>query len=323
MSAGARSASRSTAVSTEAKGCCCDGQLGHGETPDTAGSASSESVGRHSILRGGDRDHRRTVWGGQSLIVRLIIDGKNWYHTAMATADETVRRTLATHPGRLFGVKDLRAIAPSTAMHALGRLVHAGEVRKAAPGLYYFPEESRFGELRPEPSRLISHTLGVKTLHLAGHSAANGLGFSTQVPAVLEIAVPSGRRVRRASMRGVRVLVRSYARRGLSPTDGAFLEVLRDLDRLSELEPNDTVELVLELVTSGRVDLRAIARSASDEPARVRAMLGAIADHCGGFTTECTILRRGLNLVTRYDFGALSLLAEARSWGARDAARNR
>ena len=238
----------------------------------------------------------------------------------MATAIDRVRRTMAVHPGRPFRVTDLPGMAPSTAVHALGQLVKAGEVRKAGPGSYYVPERSRFGDLRPEPATVISHALGVRALHLAGRSAANGLGFSTQVPAVLEVALPSGRRVRREGLEGVRVLARSPDRAKLTPSEAAFLEILRDLDRLSELEPAETVDRVLGLVTSGRVDLRRIVRAATDEPPRVRAMLGAIGEHLGGYEPERARLRRSLNPVSRYEFGSLGALPSARAWGARDAA---
>ena len=99
--------------------------------------------------------------------------------------------------------------------------------------------------------------------------------------------------------------------------ENAFLEVLRDIGHLSDLAPGATCSRALDLVKQGPISLERIHRAARDEPPRVRAMLGAIGEAAGVGVAMLDRYRKLINPGTRYDFGPLSHLPTARSWGAR------
>ena len=60
-----------------------------------------------------------------------------------------------------------------------------------------------------------------------------------------------------------------------------------------------------------------ILRAAVDEPPRVRAMVGALAELAGARSDELRRLHRTLNSTTKFVFGPLVTLPNAKAWGAR------
>lgn len=90
-----------------------------------------------------------------------------------------------------FTAKDFSDIADAdTARHALKTLADAGEIRRAARGVYYRPRRSALlgSELPPDVdsvARAVARTRGW-TIAPSGSLALNLLGIDTQVPAAYE-----------------------------------------------------------------------------------------------------------------------------------------
>jgi hypothetical protein len=59
------------------------------------------------------------------------------------------------------------------------------------------------------------------------------------------------------------------------------------------------------------------APAATQEPPRVRAMLGALGEFAGADEQYVRELRESLNPLSRFDFGVLATLPNARSWQAK------
>jgi len=232
---------------------------------------------------------------------------------AEKTTSTTVERRMKRDPGRLFTYADFDDLPASAVGPALSRLRARGEIRRARKGVYYVPRRTVLGEVPADPV-LLSEAVGGGRSHLAGLSAANALGLTTQVPARVELAV-EGRRP--TPPRGVVFKPRMGTnRRGLSAREAALLEVLRDINHLTDLSARDTARTLRRLLASAEARSR-IMRAAVSEPPRVRAMTGALAEDAGASEAELRPLRKTLNPTSRYDFGPLSLLASARAWGAR------
>lgn len=232
---------------------------------------------------------------------------------AEKTISRTVERRMKRAPGRLFTYADFDDLPASAVAPALSRLCARGEIRRARKGVYYVPRRTVLGEVPADPV-VVGEAVSGGRSHLAGLSAANALGLTTQVPARVELAV-EGRRP--TPPRGVAFKPRMRTdRRGLNAREAALLEVLRDINHLSDLPAWDTVRMLRRLVTGDEVRKR-ILRAALSEPPRVRAMTGALAEDAGAREDELRPLRKTLNPTSRYDFGPLSLLASARAWGAR------
>ena len=151
-----------------------------------------------------------------------------------------------------------------------------------------------------------------------GVAAANALRFTTQIPmGRTDIVSTRGRRIRRRGLEGVRILERSPERGRLTNDENCFLELLSDIEHLSDLSPKDTSARAVDLVREDVVSLKRMLRAAWDEPPRVRAMLGALGDAAGIEPGVLSSYRELVNPASRYDFGPLSNLPTARSWGAK------
>ena len=232
---------------------------------------------------------------------------------AEKTVSSTVERRMKRRPGRLFTYADFNDLPATAVAPALSRLRARGEIRRARKGVYYVPRRTVLGEVPADPV-VVGELVSRGRSHLAGLSAANALGLTTQVPARTELAVEDRRPT---PPRGVAFKPRiGTNRRGLRPLEAALLEVLRDINHLSDLPAPETARKLRRLLADDSARAR-ILRSAVSEPPRVRAMVGALAEHAGAGDEELRRLRKTLNPTTCYDFGPLSVLASARKWGAR------
>lgn len=81
----------------------------------------------------------------------------------------------------------------------------------------------------------------------------------------------------------------------------------------SDLEPRETIQRLVSYLADRERFVR-VARAALSEPPRVRAMLGALGELADQDTGE---LRASLNPLSRFDFGPLAALPNARSWQAK------
>ena len=92
---------------------------------------------------------------------------------------------------------------------------------------------------------------------------------------------------------------------------------LRQAGRSSELSPEETVGKLKELLAEGGRFERLL-KVAATEPPRVRAILGAVGEQIGKGSKGLHQLRASLNPFSRFDFGVLSALPNARAWQAKE-----
>lgn len=90
---------------------------------------------------------------------------------AMALADQLT-------PGRVYRREDLAKVTGAVD-RKLGELVESGTIQKLAPGLYYQPETSRFGNLPPDDHQLVEAFLRDKHFLLFSPAAYNSVGAGT------------------------------------------------------------------------------------------------------------------------------------------------
>ena len=226
---------------------------------------------------------------------------------------KTVGSRLRRRPGRLFTFKDFDDLPASAVAPALSRLAARGEIRRARKGIYYLPRTTALGDVPPDPV-VLGEAISRGRSHPAGLSAANLLGLTTQVPARIELVVEGKRPM---SLGGIEFKPRMGTnRRDLHPRETALLEVLRDLGHLSDVSPAATKTRLLGVLHDGDARSRLL-RAAIHEPPRVRAMVGVLAESAGAREDEVRRLRRTLNPTSKFDFGPLSTLPNAKPWGAR------
>ena len=227
---------------------------------------------------------------------------------------ETVRGRISRGGTRLWKHADFQDLPPTAVAKALSRLAREGFVQRVAKGVYYHPELTSFGPSVASSSAVSAGTITAH-VHPAGLSAANVLGLTSQNPHRTEFATTAP-----APPGALRAFVvhtgRPAEREHLSSEEGAILEVLRERAESSDLSPEQTVDRLLRLLAE-RDRFKRLARAAMPEPPRVRAMLGALGEELDMPPRLLDPLRKSLNPLSRYDFGHLSSLRNARRWQAK------
>ena len=164
---------------------------------------------------------------------------------------------------------------------ALSRLARRGLIQRLGKGLYYRSRPTAFGASRPNSAQVRSLPVRGRGVFPAGIAAANVLGFTTQNSARVEVAT-TGLSLPRLIVGKETVIHtrRPESWRGLSETDAALLDFLRNRGESSELSPEETVDKLLVYFRElGRFER--LLKVALSEPPRVRAMLGAIGQQLG------------------------------------------
>jgi hypothetical protein len=230
----------------------------------------------------------------------------------------SIAKRLQRKPGHVVTARTFRDLPASTTAHALSGLARRGDLIRVRPGHYYVPRQSRFGPVPPDRLHVALSAIGQVGYLPGGIAAANALGFTTQLPmGRTDVVSTRGRRIRRRGLEGVRILERSLERGKLTTDENSFLELLRDIEHLSDLSPEATCTRAVDLVRSGVVSLKRIVPAAWDEPPRVRAMLGALGEAVGTDPNLLDSYRGLINPGSRYNFGPLSELPTAHRWGAK------
>jgi hypothetical protein len=235
-----------------------------------------------------------------------------------ASTAEIVLRRIEAGGERIWRLADFEGMPFTAVAQALSRLARQGIVQRLGKGLYYRPRQTAFGASKPNRARLRALPIRRKGVFPSGVAAANLLGFTTQNPALVEVAT-NGASLPRLLV-GEETVVhtrRPEAWRGLADTDAALLDFLRRRAEASELTPEQTVGKLIDYFReSGR--FKRLLDVAESEPPRVRAMLGAIGQQLGRPKHQLDLLRKSLNPLSRFDFGILAVLEHAREWQAKE-----
>jgi hypothetical protein len=237
--------------------------------------------------------------------------------TASGTA-ETVRSRIESGGERVWRLADFDGMPFMAVAQTLSRLARQGVIQRLGKGLYYRPRLTAFGDSRPNSAQIRALPIRQKKTFPAGVAAANLLGFTTQNPARIELAT-NGSSLPRLIV-GKETVVhtrRPDSWQSLSETDGALLDFLRNRGTHSELPPADTAKKLLAYF-SEKGTFERLLKVAQAEPPRVRALLGAIGQQLGYSERRLSELRKGLNPLSRFDFGRLIALAHAKEWQAKE-----
>lgn len=230
-----------------------------------------------------------------------------------STASE-VRQRIESGGERFWRPGDFEELPPAAVAKTLSQLTSEGEIERTHKGVYYHPRETEFGPSVCTAGMVASEVL-TEPVFASGTLSANVLGFSTQIAMRPTYATTAHHPP--AVLKDATVFVRRpYTWRKLEPDEGAVLEFLRDRGRNSELSREETSEKMVGLFKENPEKLEKLIRLSEDEPARVRAMLGAIGEELGVNPKLLHSLRGKLSAYSKYDFGRLSALKYAKKWQA-------
>jgi hypothetical protein len=243
----------------------------------------------------------------------------------MKPRSSSVRRTVAAqvrerieHGGeRIWRFDDFSDLPFPAVAQALSRLERSHAIQRLSKGTYYHGRPTPFGKSLPSQVAMKGLAARKRPVFPSGLAAASLLGFTTQAAARPEVATSASHLPRK--LIGPHTVVhtrRPAAWAGLSDTDAALLDFLRQAGRSSELTPEETSRRVLALLADADRFHRLVA-VAPTEPPRVRALIGALGSELGASPHELESLRASLNPLTRFDFGEFKHLASARAWQAK------
>lgn len=229
-----------------------------------------------------------------------------------------VRQRIEQGSDRLWRLEDFADLPFTAVAQALSRLHRRGLIERLSKGTYYRGRLTAFGKSRPNPAAVRQLAARRASLFPSGLSAANLLGFSTQIPHRSEISTVSGSLPRKLVGEATVVHTRRpRAWTSLTETQAALLDFLRRRGAGTELTPEDTARRLVSLLSTGETFER-LAAVAATEPPRVRAMLGALGAELGKSPEFLAPLRRSLNPLSKFDFGPLRALRYAREWQAKE-----
>lgn len=187
--------------------------------------------------------------------------------------------------GISFGYADLYIAKEDyqTAAKTLERLQGKGIIKKIAKGVFYKPENTVFGELKPDYYEQLRPYLfknGKRIAYITGTYLYNQLNLTTQMAFRIKIACRSKRIfVNRGAIKAD--AVKSYA----EVTDNnyellGFLDALKDIKKIPDSNTSKIVKVlsgrILALSEKQRIEM---IRLALLYPPRVRALLGAILEN--------------------------------------------
>lgn len=222
---------------------------------------------------------------------------------------------------RLWTYSDFRGLPPLAVAAALSRSTRGPKplIRRVRKGVYYFPKNTRFGETRPDTARVAAHLLNRRGIAWAptGTTAYNGLGLTTQVSPKITFRV--NRPVRSVDWgEGTKIRLRpSYAVEGLESSELTALDALKDLRRIPDSTPADTVRRVSDLVVSGRLSFNRLARLAEHDSPRARALVGVIGSRIGANPKLVAKLKKSLNPLTTFRLNVGGSIPTAGEWHIR------
>jgi hypothetical protein len=211
--------------------------------------------------------------------------------------------------GKSFGYADLGIEKEDylNAAKALERLQAKGIIKKISKGVFYKPEQTIFGELKPDYDEQLRPFLfenGKRTAYITGTYLYNQLNLTTQMAFRIKIA-SRGKRItiNRGAIKAD--AVKSYA----DVTDKnyellGFLDALKDIKQIPDSNISQTIKILTDRISRlSEKQTAEMVKYALHYPPRVRALLGAILENQDSKNQYLSVLKNKLNPLTTVNLG--------------------
>lgn len=230
------------------------------------------------------------------------------YFSAMKLAEQIRTRIKRLPQEKLFGYADLGIDKADyqTAAKAMERLQKKGSIKKISKGVFYKPEQTVFGELKPDYTEQLNQYLfkdGKRIAYETGFSLYNQLGLTTQMAFRIKIASRSSRiSIDRGALKAD--AVKSYA----EVTDGnyqllGFLDAFKDIKRIPDSTVrNSVIRLSSKIKQLNDQQIEELVQYALLYPPRVRALVGTILEQINS-KASVQKLKESLNPLTKFKLG--------------------
>ncbi len=226
----------------------------------------------------------------------------------MTVAEKIERKINRMAEGTTFKYQhlDITANEYSAATKAIERLIARGIIKRVSTGIFYKPQKTLFGDLRPREEELLKPYLfydNRRIAYITGISLYNRMGITTQIPKFIKIASRS-KRITVSAVSLKAKPVKSY----VDVTNDNYylleiLDVLKDFGKIPDLDKKMAIkQLKSRLDNMSSRELRKIIKYALEYPPRTRAFLGALLDEVCD-KQYSLILKQSLNPLTTFNLG--------------------
>lgn len=227
----------------------------------------------------------------------------------MALATD-IRNLIKNLPeGKTFGYNNLRIAREgyTTAAKALERLQKQGVIKKVSKGVFYKPEQTVFGELKPDYSELLRSYLfenGKRIAYETGTSLYNRMGLTTQLAFRIKIASRGKRiNINRGTLKAD--AVKSYTEVNDSNYETlGILDAFKDMKRIPDCSETQSVRRLSAIIKKlNDKQIASLIKYALLYPPRVRALVGAILENNDSNLRGLEKLKASINPLTTIKLG--------------------
>jgi hypothetical protein len=226
----------------------------------------------------------------------------------MTLASQIRTRIKKLPEGKTFGYADLGIAKEEyqTAAKTLERLQTDGNIKKISKGIFYKPEQTVFGELKPDYSEQLRTYLyenGKRVAYETGFSLYNRMGLTTQMAFRVKIA-SRGKRIsiNRGALKADSV--KSYTE--VTETNYeilGFLDAIKDSKRIPDCPISQAVKVLSgKIKTLNDKQIADLIKYALLYPPRVRALLGAMLENLN-VNSNIDKLKQSLNPLSKIKLG--------------------
>lgn len=237
----------------------------------------------------------------------------------MGVAQKIRNRINRFADGETFTYEKL-SIAPKdyiAAAKAIERMIDRGLIKRVSTGIFYKPQKTIFGELKPNEEEQLKPYLfenRKRIAYVTGVSLYNQLGLTTQVPSKIKIA---SRDKRVSISRGA--LKASPVKSYVDVTDKNYyllgiLDALKDFNKIPDMNKQTGIQRLTQLLKElNAKEITLLIQSALAYPPRVRAFLGALLESIN-LTDKLSQLKESLNPLSTYNYEIEEFLSTAQNW---------
>lgn len=201
---------------------------------------------------------------------------------------------------------------------ALNRMAKSGKITKLSKGKYYKPENTPFGNLKPNQAQVVKDLLeenGKITAYLTGYSIYNQLGLTSQVSNTIQI----GKNQIRPSFKRERYTIAFVKQKNTITKENIPLLQILDAIRYVKKIPDAGIEVsckrFLTIIKNlSEKETNSMVRLALKYPPATRALLGSLLEQLQK-SNLTEPLFKSLNPITKYKLaGVAKVLSTTEKW---------
>lgn len=197
---------------------------------------------------------------------------------------------------------------------ALSRLYRQGEIVRLSKGVYYKPQKTPFGYLKPSESTILKRYL--KNGYITGVGAYNQLGLTTQTPYVVKIAIEKKKSPVTVGGLTIKFITSNGKINGKTKPILPIVDAIKDIKRIPDTDINTSLQVLKDKVKKMNEDQRSVlAKTAMDYNAATRAVAGALLESTKEMKSFSLELKESLNALTKFKLGVDSkVLPNKSNW---------